>query len=104
MKAYSVIIDSLAKQDMLDIRRYISLTLKNSAAAERIYTSMKTAISTLDQNPKRQAVVREEPYASLGIRALSVENYVAFYMVNEAGSRVNVFRVLYNRREWQNLL
>ena len=104
MKAYKVLIDPLAKQDVLDIRRYISVTLKEPAIAKRIYTSIKMTISTLDHNPKRHALVREEPYTSLGIRTLPVENYIVFYIVDESAQIVHVFRVLYNRREWQNLL
>jgi len=33
-----------------------------------------------------------------------VENYSAFYIVNEKDKEIHVFRILYNRREWKNLL
>ena len=54
--------------------------------------------------PLRHSVVQDQPYALLGVRKLLVENYVAFYVVNEEKREVNVLRILYNRREWQNVL
>ncbi len=35
---------------------------------------------------------------------LLVENYIAFYVVDEAKREAHVLRILYNRREWQDLL
>ena len=104
MKAYKIVVDFPAKQDLLDIRRYITNTLKEPVIAKRIYTSIKAAILTLASTPMRQSIVREEPYTSLGVRVLSVENYTVFYIVDEPIKQVNVFRVLYNRRSWKNLL
>ena len=104
MKEFKVIVEVVARQDMLDIRRYISKTLKDPVAAKRIYESMKAAILTLDHSPLRHAVVRDEPYASLELRRLFIENYTAFYLVDAKENEVHVIRVLYNRREWQNLL
>ena len=49
-------------------------------------------------------IVLEEPYATLGIRKLPVENYTAFYLLNETAREVHIIRILYNRREWQNLI
>ena len=104
MKEFKIIIESLARQDMIELRRYISKTLKEPIIAKRIYESIKSAILTLDLNPERHAVVRDEPYASLGLRRLFAENYIAFYLVDNQEKEVRVIRVLYNRREWHNLL
>ena len=104
MKEFKIITEPTARQDMLDIRRYISKELLEPVIARRIYESIKGAISTLDHFPLRYAVVEDEPYAFLGIRILPVENYNAFYIVNEQSKNVHIIRILYNRREWQNLL
>ena len=104
MKEFNVTIETAARQDMLEIRRYISNTLKEPAVAKRIYEAIKAAVLTLEQHPMRHAVVPDEPYGSLGIRPLYVENYTAFYIVDEQVKTVHIIRVLYNRREWQNLI
>lgn len=104
MKEFKVIIETSARRDILEIRRYIAKTLKEPAVAKRIYEAIKAAALTLDQNPMRHAVVLDEPYASLGVRPLPVENYIVFYIVDEHAKSVHIIRVVYNRREWQNVL
>jgi len=54
--------------------------------------------------PLRHSVVQNQPYAAMGVRKLLVENYIAFYIINEAKCEVHILRILYNRREWQNIL
>ncbi|MDR3364965.1 MAG: type II toxin-antitoxin system RelE/ParE family toxin [Clostridiales Family XIII bacterium] len=104
MKEFKVSIAPLAQQDMRSIRRYISETLKEPAAAKRVYESIKTAVLSLGKTPLRNPIVRDEPYATLGIRTLHAENYAAFYLVDEPKAQVHIIRVLYSRREWQDLL
>ena len=104
MKQYRIEIAQPAAEDLLDILDYISNTLKEPAAAQRIYTSIKTDILTLALMPERNRVVDDEPYAALGVRRLFAENYVVFYVVDKGRSSVHVLRVLYNRREWQSIL
>jgi len=53
--------------------------------------------------PSRHSVVQEQPYAAMGVRKLLVENYIAFY-IDEEKYEVHILRILYNRREWQNIL
>ena len=103
MTQYKIEIAQPAVQDLQDILDYISNTLKEPAAAQRIYTSIKKEILTLAFMPERNRVVDDEPYAVMGVRRLFAENYVVFYVVDKGRSCVHVLRVLYNRREWQSL-
>ena len=48
--------------------------------------------------------MREERLAAKGYRVLPVKNYLIFYKVNEAEKCVDIIRILYNRRDWINLL
>jgi len=101
---YKIIAELPAQRDLQGILRYLTDVLKEPVIARRIYTSIKEQILTLSQMPLRHSVVQDQPYALLGVRKLLVENYVAFYVVNEEKREVNVLRILYNRREWQNVL
>ena len=101
---YKVIIELPAQRDLQSILHYITDTLKEPVIARRIYTSIKEQILTLSQMPLRYSVVKDQPYAAIGVRKLLVENYIAFYIINEAKCEVHVLRILYNRREWQNIL
>lgn len=101
---YKVIIDFKAEQDLVDIFLYITETLKTPDAAKRLYSKIKKEISGLASMPHRFALIAEEPYTQLGVRKLLIENYIAFFLVDETAQEVHVFRILYNRREWHNLI
>lgn len=104
MKAYKVFIEESAEKDLFGILLYISKTLKQPAIAKRLYTEIKKQIGNLQTMPARQKIVEDEPYAAQGVRRLYVENYMVFYVVDDSKKEVHVFRILYNRREWQNIL
>ena len=101
---YEVILETTAVLDLYGILDYITNVLKAPEAARRVFLSIEEKVMSLDFMPARHNLVREEPYASLGVRIMPVENYNAFYIVDEPKQEVHVLRILYNRREWQNLL
>jgi toxin ParE1/3/4 len=101
---YEVILETTAVLDLYGILDYITDVLKAPESAQRVYSSIKKQVMSLDHMPARHSVVRDEPYASIGVRMMPVENYIAFYVIDEQKHEVHVIRILYNRREWQNLL
>lgn len=104
MTKYNIEIENAAERDMYDVLSYITETLKEPALALRLYKSIKEQISKLSTMLARNRVVDDQPYASIGVRRLFVENYVVFYVIDETVLTVHVIRVLYNRREWQSIL
>ena len=104
MTEYTIVIEETAENDLVGILSYISNTLHEPNTAFKIYNLIKKEVLSLDKMPFRFAVVNEEPYRSMGIRRIPVENYTAFYIVDENEKTVHIFRILYNRREWQYLL
>lgn len=104
MIKYKIVIEFPAQRDLHGILHYITDTLKEPVVARRTYTSIKEQILTLSQMPLRHSVVPDQPYAEMGVRMLLVENYIAFYIIDEAKCEVRVLRILYNRREWQDIL
>ncbi|MCL2378562.1 MAG: type II toxin-antitoxin system RelE/ParE family toxin [Defluviitaleaceae bacterium] len=102
--AYEVILETTAVHDLYGILDYITNVLKAPESAERVVLSIEEKVMSLSFMPARHPVVNEEPYASMGVRLMPVENYTAFYIIDEAKRKVHVFRILYNRREWQNVL
>lgn len=101
---FKVFIEATAERDLFAILLYIADSLKESVLARRIYFSIKEQILTLSKLPFRYKVLEEEPYASQGVRRMPVENYLVFYVADAQKNEVHVLRVLYNRREWRNLL
>ena len=104
MTEYKVVIEETAENDLLGILNYIKNTLREPNIAMKIYGSIKKGILSLKQMPFRYVLLNEEPYRSMGVRQIPIENYIAFYVVDEEGKTVHIFRILYNRREWQYLL
>ncbi len=104
MTEYKIVIEETAENDLISILNYISDTLHEPNIAIRIYGSIKKEILSLNKMPNRYAVVNEEPYRSMGVRRIPVENYTAFYIVDERQNVVHILRILYNRREWKYLL
>ena len=104
MTEYKIVIEETAENDLVAILSYISDTLHEPNTALKIYSSIKNEILTLEKLPFRYALVNDEPYRSIGVRRIPVENYTAFYIVDEEGKTIHIFRILYNRREWQYIL
>lgn len=104
MTEYKIVIEQTAENDLLGILSYISDTLHEPSIAMKNYGLIKKEILTLNRMPFRFEVVNEEPYRSMGVRRIPVENYTAFYIVDENEKTVHIFRIIYNRREWQYLL
>ena len=104
MTKYSIDISNLAERDIWDAVSYIQEVLFQPESAKRIYHSIKEQISSLSTMPERYAAIAEEPYTSMGVRKVCAENYLIFYIVNEKTKMVSIIRVIYNRREWHNLI
>lgn len=104
MTKYKIIIGKSAERDLNDIIAYIGEILHEPDIAMKIYSSITTKILSLNELPLRYALIKEEPYCSMGIRRIPVDNYTVFYIVDEDGSTVHIFRILHIRREWKSLL
>ena len=104
MEKYKVIIEGTAENDLIEILDYIGRILHEPRTAERIYFSIKEQILSLSEMPFRYPLIQEEPYRTNGVRRIPVENYSAFYIVDDRDKTVYVFRIIYNRREWMNFL
>lgn len=104
MTTYKIVIERTAENDLNDILSYISNTLHEPTIAKKLYNEIKENFSNLKSMPHRHKIVNEEPYRSIGMRMLLIENYIAFYVVNEERKTVHIFRILYNRRDWQQIL
>lgn len=104
MKKYKILIVKEAKEDMRDTFKYIAKELCEPQIANRIYNSIYLKIVSLETMPNRNPLIDDVSYKVRGIRMLLAENYRVFYIVDEKDGTVKVLRVIYNRREWKNLI
>lgn len=100
METYEIRIYPAAKQDLMDIVEYLN-TLSPTAAM-RIYDKITAEILSLSQMPERCPRPRDLTLAAKGYRCLIVEKYLVFYVVHQ--KTVQIRRILYGRRNYQQLL
>ena len=95
MSNYYVSYSDEAKDDLRNIFMHIAYNLGSRDNAESQVNRIRKAIKKLDKFPKRNPSVPYEPWASLGMRRLNVDNYVVLYIVDETNERVEIVRIPY---------
>jgi plasmid stabilization system protein ParE len=94
MKQYSVQITDKALEDMEEIYTYIAEQLQAPENAMGQYNRIAEAIQKLNVFPERVRVMESEPEHTMGLRQLSIDNFSAFYVIEN--DKVIVTRVLYS--------
>lgn len=99
MDKYEVKITPQASAQMLEIFSYISGTLKEPVAAERLLQELQKSILSLDTMPKRVALVEEEPWRGYGVHKMPVKNFLVYFWINDELKEVHIIAVIYGRRD-----
>ena len=100
MGKYKVKILPKAQEDMLEIVDYLNSL--SEAAAVRYYDLIVEKISSLSDMPERCPIARDTQLRLRGYRYLAVEKYLVFFVV--IGNTVQIRRILYGRRQYNELL
>lgn len=104
MDNYEIQITEPAENDLRAIGVYISKELLEPSIAKNIIAKIGQAIMKLEELPLKNALILDGELALQGIRKILVDNYIVFYNVIEENKTVTIIRILYNRRDWINLL
>jgi plasmid stabilization system protein ParE len=70
----------------------------------KLMDTIEEALTKLSDIPDSYPLVRDDRLASMGYRRLEVNNYTAFFTINEKDKIVDIERILYARRDWANIL
>jgi len=89
---------------MMDIAQYISHELLNPTAAEKLADKMIDAAERLTDFPYINAVHQSIKPLKNEYRKLIVKNYIMFYWVDEKEKLVTIARVIYARRDYEELI
>ena len=101
---YAVVITKPAEADLAGIGDYIAFQLKEPDTAVRLLGKLQAEILKLAEFPTRRALVREEEFRAQGYRKLFVEHYTVFFTCSEQARTVYIHRVLYNKRNWVEII
>ncbi len=102
MKKYNIEYSMEAKQDLIDIKRYIKYNLQEPNTAQKLITKIKNEIDNLKDNPKMYSIIDDDIIKRFKIRKLVVGNYIVFYRINDES--IQIVRIMYGRRNWITLL
>lgn len=100
---YSVIYSPEAIDDLKEIYAYIAFNLLVPETAEGQVGRIRKAIRSLDLMPSRYARVEWEPWRSMEMHRLSVDNFVVYYTVDDNALIVTVIRIFYGGRDVEGI-
>ena len=101
---FSLTFSEKINSDIVSTLKYISEVLEAPKAAEDHYEELIKTYEKLQENPFGRPLVQNKYLASKGIRAINTKNYVLLYKINENSNTVFLYRFLYCRRDWINIL
>ncbi|MCL2045604.1 MAG: type II toxin-antitoxin system RelE/ParE family toxin [Oscillospiraceae bacterium] len=104
MKKWDVQLSEPAENDLIDIYRYIAVTLLEPAIAWRQIERIRNAVYSLDQMPERGSLFPNEPWRSRGLRRLFTGNYCILYEIDDETDTVNIIAILYSKRNIDEVL
>ena len=102
--SYQVHITSTAEHDIMRAADYIQFTLRNPDAADNLLNVVTEQIGSLSDLPQKFRLVDDPVLASWGIRFVIVNNYLAFYTIDEEKQTVIIVRFLYQKSNWTSIL
>lgn len=103
MNLYRVEYSQEALVDIKSIYTYISQILHAPLTARRQVNRIRKEIRDFEAFPTRYVLVEWEPWASMKMHRLPIDNYVVFYLVDEQAMAVKIVRIVYGGRNLEDL-
>lgn len=104
MTNFNLLISDTAANDLSEIILYLKSKLSVPNSAELLVQKVRTETSKLKGFPFLFPLVKDEILAARGIRKLSIDNIIIFYIASKIEKNVTIIRVLHAKRDWVNLL
>ena len=101
---YSVRITESAEKDLNSAIDYIEFKLLNPQAADNLLDSVEEVFKRLSDMPQMYALADDPILNAWGIRFVTINNYMAFYRIDEGSGVVYIVRFLYGKRNWMDIL
>ena len=102
MRKYNIEYSKESKQDLIGIKQYIKYNLQEPEIAQKLITKIRTQIDSLKYSTEIYAIIDDDIIKKLEIRKLIVDNYIIFFRIKN--DSIQIVRIMYERRNWINLL
>ncbi len=86
------------------IYKYIAEDLNVPNTASKQIKRITSAIDSLEEMPLRNPLYDKEPWHSLGLRKMLVDNYIVFYFPNETNNEIVIMHIFYSGRNILDIL
>jgi toxin ParE1/3/4 len=96
---YKVIYSPEALDDIRKIYSYIAFELLVPDTALNQVNRIRKEVRSLDFMPMRYSVVDWEPWKSMQMHKLPVDNYIVFYLVDSNLYTVTIIRIVYGKQD-----
>lgn len=103
-QVFDVVYSAEAKQDLFAIYRYLVDVKLAPDTAKNLVRHIRGAIHSLQDMPERFVIVDWEPWQSLELHRMPVDNYVVFYLVDKKLKLVTVVRTFYGGRNISEIM
>ena len=101
---YTLHVTRKAEADLNSAVNYIEFTLLNPQAADDLLDKVEKEISKLSHMPQIHKLVDDPILNAWGIRFIVINNYMAFFTIDEQSKTVYIVRFLYGKRNWIEIL
>ena len=102
MNQYNIRYSKEAKQDLIDIKKYIKYNFQESNIANKLITKIRKEIENLVNDAAIYNIIDDDFIKKLEIRKIIVDNYIVFYRIKN--KTIEMVRIMYGRRNWIALL
>ena len=102
MNQYNIRYSKEAKQDLINIKKYIKYNLQEPNIANKLINKIKKEIAKLIVDAKIYNIIDDDFIKKLEIRKIIVDNYIVFYRIKN--KTIEIVRIMYGRRNWISLL
>lgn len=99
---YKLRINPFAKQDLFDIKEYITKELDNPTSAVKVVSRIIDRYEKLKEFPLLGEELSSKVDVSTDYRYLIAGNYIVFYKVDK--TYVSIYRILYAKRDYTKIL
>ena len=101
---YEIIYSHEAVNDLRSIYMYIAFEKLAPENAESQISRIRDAIRKLDVFPEGHTIVSWEPWASMEMRFLPVDNFTVYYLVDTHRKAVEIVRIFYSGRDVEHIV
>lgn len=98
-----IVYKRIALLDLQRTRDYITNTLKNESAAQKLVTSVLHAVSLLSNHPMMGTALNSRYDVDSDIRFLVVSKQLVFYQIVD-DSLISVIRILDGQQDYMSIL